>query len=51
MTERGISVKPQSQGVMIDQHQKWEHKIEWPQEEEEKVQEGITIINLGTLGK
>ena len=30
MTERNISVKPQSQGVMIDQHQKWEHKIEWP---------------------
>ena len=42
------------QGVMIDEHQKWEHKAELLNEEEKK-QNGYTgqikVIDLGRLGE
>ena len=53
MSSKGIEVKAQMQGVMIDEHQKWEHKAELLNEEEKK-QDGYTgqirVIDLGRLG-
>ena len=41
MDNKGIKITAQMQGVMIDTHQKWEHKVEYMPEEEKK-EDGYT---------